>query len=244
MPSPITIEFVGPPSAGKTTLSRTLADRLRSEGYAVQEPTRTIAERERLRRIATKSRYGLDRLVSHPRATLADIRSIHATDQHRIRDFLSVSFNWQYVCGRSGRGNHDVCLLDQGVLQALWSVGYRSKRDWYTVFETVGIPKASRPDLVVFVMASEETLLERLGSRTDNASRVPPAETAIARSHTGIERLQDYLAIHRDAADDAVHATEGVFPDDESTFPCLVVHTDNEPIDELAARVWEKIDLG
>lgn len=27
-------------------------------------------------------------------------------------------------------------------------------------------------------------------------------------------------------------------------FPCLVVHTDNEPIDELAARVWEKIDLG
>lgn len=166
------VEFVGVPGVGKSTISRRVASRL-GETYCVDQPTYDINEGlgPRLRPIA-KFPYALEGLF---RTKFADVLGLSAGN---VRP--SIMFNWVFVVGIVSRRIRPdrVVLLDQGLIQALWSfvfggtgeVTEGQRRALSNVFpETRAI--------VVLVEASPETVGERLESRPTNPSRVGPDST-------------------------------------------------------------------
>lgn len=237
MEQTLTIEFVGPPGVGKTTLSRELATRLADEDVVVREPTRSVADQDRLRRIATKFRFATGWIGRHPKLAVGDARRIYGTKQTTARDFIRVLFNWWYVCGLASRTDGDVRLLDQGCLQACWSIGYRSAREWSDVYERLGIPAACFPDVVVFVVASSASLDARLGGREANPSRVGADREEIERSRAGIATLRERL--------EAI-AGPGQSLDSSSLTPdtrrIVSIRTDGDrSVDESVEQLYEEI---
>lgn len=246
MAQPVTVEFVGAPAAGKSTLASAVATNLTQAGYDVREPTATIASQGRARRIASKLQYSLERILRHPRSTITDLRDILATNQQTVRDFLGVGFNWQYVCGLRSHQTGDIRLLDQSVLQALWSIGYRAQTSWKHTFETVGLPPNYQSDIVVAVTASADTLESRLGNREANPSRVNTDRAAIERSLAGIDHLLTFLGVEFDsAAEQTDHVTKGSAHLDNDTapasIPILLIETDDVEPATLATTVSEYI---
>lgn len=187
------VEFVGPPAVGKTTLARAVGDHLTDRLDApISVPTDTVASRGTARRILTKLGYALWRFFRAPGRSLADLRAISRTDQQTPGDTLSVALNWQYVCAISGRAS-GLVLLDQGLYQALWSVGYRSGRPWNESLRCLTVPESLRPDFVVVVRADRETVAQRLHNR-EGDSRVD--SSTLDHAIAGIDRLETVLDEH------------------------------------------------
>lgn len=108
--------------------------------------------------------------------------------------------NWFYLAGlcRAAREFPGVTLLDQGVLQAVWSVGFGSESPrgqpaerWAVLVGEV-VPRGS---VAVFVDADDLTLRDRLSRRERGMSRL---DAAFATSEDEFERC---LARGRDALD-------------------------------------------
>lgn len=189
----IVVEFVGLPGAGKTTLSRTVAEELESSGLAVTEPTRKTASRAHLYRLASKSRFAITCLSRYPRAGLSTCRAVLATDQRSGLDLVQVLYNYLYVSGvvDHHRSSTPVCLLDQGQYQAIWSLGLRSGRPWSELFDRFGGELLGpSPDLVVLVEADESTIATRLQTREHGDTRFRHGSEEIKRSIDGYEALK------------------------------------------------------
>lgn len=186
------VEFVGVPGVGKTTLSMAVADELRDQGLATAEPTRRVSEYPTARRIATKSRYALEGMLRNPRNAIATARTVVASDQPSFSDVVSVLFNCGYVDGllSAVKTDHGTVLFDQGPYQAAWSVGLRSGRPCSELLDSVLDTTATlQPDLVVLVTATEETVLDRLRSRSGGDSRLETDDRHLQRAVEGYDRL-------------------------------------------------------
>ena len=179
------VEFLGPPAVGKTTLATAVCERLDSAGHPCRLPTTRLAGQPRWRRIPTKAALASGHAVRAPTQTLAHLRAIAGTDQQTIDDFLRVAFNWQFVCGLHTRGGDGVVLLDQGVFQALWSIGWRAS-DWAAV-RALALSPSLLPDILVVLTAEQATIRERLATREGGDTRVDPAD--IGRAQVGIDHV-------------------------------------------------------
>lgn len=194
------VEFCGAPGAGKTTLATAVAERLDGAGHAVDSPARRIASTQRPRRIAAKALLGARRALREPTATAAEVRTLARTDQQGLADLVRVTFNWQFVrelACRHGTGGdaraHDVILYDQGIFQALWSVGFSAADDW-AAMRRLTLPAGCLPDLLVVVRADAGTLAARLAEREGGDTRVEETRHTVERSIVGIDHLQDLAA--------------------------------------------------
>ena len=193
MSDTFTIEFVGPPAAGKTTLSAAVTKRLTAQGYTCSEPTRAIGTRDRPPRIAKKLRLVAEHGIRAPTASLRDARAIHHTKQLQHRDTVRVLFNWLYLCGLSRHATDDIAVFDQGLFQALWSIGFRSELPWEDSVRSVHLPETLRPDFVVLVRADADSLRRRLGDLHDSETRVADRDD-IQRGIEGIDHIETLLA--------------------------------------------------
>src|SRR5687767_9276111 len=123
----LSVEFIGMPGSGKSTLSRRVAERLHAGGITVAQPSYVLAHGiARWRRLARKSRRVASELIAHPSDALRAARAVRSTRQRRAGDVLKMTFNWLLVSSllRRRPPAGEVHLHDQGVLQALWSVGF------------------------------------------------------------------------------------------------------------------------
>ncbi len=203
---PLLVEFVGLPGSGKSTIARELGAQLRAAGTPVEDPG-SIATRGSFGRVATKSRFVLAALVREPVAAVRWEGVLRRTGPASWREHVRVTFNWFYLIGliHRYRRHRGAVLLDQGLLQALWSAGYTSQ---------IGI--AATPELadalgrlwparvaVVSVSASEASVRRRLASRiatqsrleghlrsSDGAAAYHSALTALGRIETLVTELQ------------------------------------------------------
>lgn len=200
VPGPI-VEFFGMPGSGKSTIAHEIAGILRERGVEVSEPTRTTD------RLASDGGRRLDKfrlaasegLAQRGRA-LRGVRTVLASSQSRPHGYPLSLVNWFYLAGlyRQAAQRPGVTLLDQGLLQAVWSIefGSRSPRgqsaeSWAELAGELLPPGA----VAVYVNVDDEILRGRLAGRTSGMSRL---DAAMASSGEEFERA---LARGRDALD-------------------------------------------
>lgn len=182
-----TIEFVGMPGSGKSTISHAVAGLLRDRGNEVLEPTRIVDRLPSGRaRRTRKLKLAVAECVRCPGRTIESAGAILRTSQASPAGHSLSILNWVYLAGlyRQAARQPGISLFDQGILQAIWSVaaGQRSLPEqasdsWADRAAAVLVPDA----VAVFVDAADPVLRSRLAGRTDGMSRL---DSAIVRSES------------------------------------------------------------
>jgi hypothetical protein len=87
------------------------------------------------------------------------------------------------------RTSNSLAFLDQGVAQAMWSVGFAARDDhWLDRLRSVTQGRALRPDLVIHVRANLQTIGDRLAARRRRVSRLD----ALHRDHKALQRAETH----------------------------------------------------
>lgn len=206
--SAITVEFFGPPAAGKSTLARAVATRLEARDVAVRQPSAAIAHGagrgpRTARKTVRKIRLAAGELLARPAASLRALRELVATRQRTTVVLLRMAFHWLLMTALLRRPTPAarVRLFDQGLFQALWSIALEAGRqDLEHRLPRLLDRDVPLPDVVVVLDAAPETLRRRLEARSGHESRLdlwsrrdpgllPRGQTLIPRLTRLIEAL-------------------------------------------------------
>jgi thymidylate kinase len=200
---PACVEFFGLPGAGKSTLSKRVAEIMSRAGIAVDQPMYVLAHQApRYKRIAIKSFYVLKGLCLHPDYTIRSAKAILRTKQNSIADLVLVLFNWLFVSSfiRHPRSREAVRLLDRGLFQALWSVGFsaRQPESLANMFSELA-PVLPLPDIVIVVEVEPPIAAQRMSTRVCHDSRVkqapPHAASSLTRAQVTVAEVKAILRI-------------------------------------------------
>ncbi|HET6624799.1 MAG TPA: AAA family ATPase [Nocardioidaceae bacterium] len=184
--SPLVIELCGLPGAGKTTVAHALVAQLREQGCPAHVVDDDVsAAVPRTRRVQRKLKLLASVLAIDPLGEARAARLLGRGQRSR-RDMLAVPVQW-WVAERllsDARCRTGVSIVEEGLVQALWSAGLRSGAT--TVPDLVALAESAvRPDLVVHLDVPVELALSRLRSRGSRHSRVqrltPGAQLATMR---------------------------------------------------------------
>ena len=170
------IEFAGLPGSGKTTIVNRLASDLLFERETVYTRNKMMADdKSAMARHAVRARYVLRGLMTRPGLFLGALRLIRQDGQASLLSLAKVCWNfwcvlgWYLWLGRHAQSG--VVLVDQGIIQAIWSVRFAAKRneaDWREFI-------ASLPfeiDTVVVLWCDLAVVQERLSGRVGSYSRL------------------------------------------------------------------------
>jgi thymidylate kinase len=171
--APFSVELVGIPGAGKSHLAAAVAAELRARGIAVTLPQARLAPSVPVaRRLARKTVAGAASTLSAPLTTARVVRGVLRSDQPRPSDVVGRVVQWlvaQDLTRRTARQS-GVTILDEGLIQALWSIGVRGD-----VEPVLRVLDSSRrwhePDLLVVVGVPPDLALARLSERPSQHSR-------------------------------------------------------------------------
>lgn len=228
MPGEAAIEFFGLPGAGKTTLAVGLAKALTERGFPCRPlltdagpPRRTACER-----IARQIKL-LGICARFPRLSSAALAYALRIRPYRAERLSRVAFLLRLVARAAARDttSHDVIVADQGVLQAIWSIGLFGSPPSARPLETLlrSVHKRYAP-LVVVVEVTPATAHARLVARP--------------RQHSRLEELDSDEALARMSA--SAHALETIV--DAWLGPAIRVDNERagvrpDELGDLAARV-------
>ena len=175
--SSMSVEFLGLPGAGKTVVSSRTAEYLSQRGLAVTEPVRALSDRSgmgsSLRSYCGKSVLVARELLAHPVHSFRSVRAICATGQPSFSVLLKVAANWLMQCSllRSCSTSPAVHLFDEGIFQALWSIGLEGRPGAVRHVGGTLIAALSMPDVVAVVEADLGAVAHRLETRNGRESR-------------------------------------------------------------------------
>lgn len=202
--SALLVEFCGLPGAGKSHLAAALVDGLRRRGIPARVGDASIAPdvaavRRIPRKLLAAGREVLDDPAWAVRAGLAVARA-----ERGAGDVVSRSLQWfvtHHVLDRATRRG-GVHVFQEGVLQALWSIGMRGDPEPLLEALEAGATPWIRPQFLVVVHASTEVAAARLAARRSSHSRTqslaPDERTAELRR--GQELLGCLVAWWRDSS--------------------------------------------
>jgi len=186
------IEFFGLPGVGKSTLSHLVASLLLERGYAVDEVTYELDHnRGKFQRIRAKLAAVAGYVCRHPVQTQTDIACILATKQATWGDIRRSISNWLYVASvmSQKRTGGRIVILDQGLAQAVWSVGFAAREtSWLELCSRAADRRVFKPDLVVEVKAGFQNVGSRLASREERISRIDH----LGSNSEVLQRAQDH----------------------------------------------------
>lgn len=192
-PRPLVVEFTGLPGAGKTALSRAVAQHLRQRGIRVIEiggsypDTSTAVRARKILRV-------LSGILRRPRYAYRCARAVWGSRQRSVLDAIKTLHNWLFV----SRLMHETCpgecvlLFDEGIYQALWSIGYSARNGALSTVADELHHFFARPNLVVMVETSPPTAAHRLTSRPFGGSRLErPRDNNPAAFHRAIQKWEE-----------------------------------------------------
>jgi hypothetical protein len=188
-----TVELFGVPGVGKSTLIAPVLALLRDAGVPARVDT--AARGSRLAKAMTYARFAL----THPRYSLVSAREILGTRQRTRDDLAWVTATWFKRSSRLHRGPGDggVQLVDAGLLQALWSIGFSGGAADVAAMLARMRPLLPLPEQVVVVRASEAVVARRLAGRPGTQSRLERAldatPDALARAAALVEQIATEL---------------------------------------------------
>jgi hypothetical protein len=194
---PLVVEFVGLPGVGKSHAARLVAAGLATVGTPARSSALRINhELGRSRRVLCKAGICAVEALSRPGHTARVGRALIASGQQSRGDVLRLLYNWLFLVGllRRARTRPVVELLDEGIYQLLWSIGFagneRVIRDNLSTF-LKGPHSLPMPDVVVVVEAPLGLIQARLASRKSRAGRLDRMEGA--ERHAALVRGADLL---------------------------------------------------
>lgn len=171
----LSVEFLGLPGAGKSGVSKRAAELIRDAGIPVVETAFDLTHKSGvLARRWRKAAYVAREILLHPRYSSRSVRAIVATRQRTASDLFGAVWNWLFVSNLLRRGRHvpGVHMLDEGIFQALWSVGFGASVEGLSSVTGGAGPLLPVPDVVVIVSARPSTVEQRLRSRGVRQSRL------------------------------------------------------------------------
>jgi broad-specificity NMP kinase len=169
------VEFLGLPGAGKSGVSRRVGEILQGEGIRVVETAYELTHRSGVAaRRFRKSAFIAREIVLRPMDSARSARAIVATKQNTTSDLVGAVSNWLLVSNllRDDGRVPAIHLLDEGIFQALWSVGFGAAVDDLTLVSQAVGTAFPVPDVVVIVNASLATVEQRLRCRGMRQSRL------------------------------------------------------------------------
>ncbi len=183
------IEFFGLPGSGKTTIAREVHKILsRSRPDLLFAPELLRDEAGAKARAAAKLRLILSELGGDGIQT---VRKVFAIRQAHLRDKARAVFSIATVMSlynKITRRGADA-VLDQGLLQALWSVQLRAADGGSAALVAATLKDAARSGRIhISVETPPAICAKRLGSRGSKHSRMQ--ETTAARDHTAWESAE------------------------------------------------------
>jgi hypothetical protein len=222
------VEFVGLPGVGKSELSHRVAARLAAAGERVREPSYELAHGPSpARRRFWKSLHVARQLALHPLASLRVLAAIGRTQQRGFGTRVRLAVNALLVVSLAAQARRrpGVHLLDQGLLQAAWSVALDDRPGApLPLLDTRGLCGAIA-DLVVIVDAELGTVQRRLSERPGHESRIEQygaVEAALQRGALLVGEIR--AAVQR------------------GRLACVIeAHNDTQALDRLAADVAAQI---
>ena len=193
---PTVVELCGLPGVGKTYVADRLVAALGEVGIVARRDDRGVGPDVGAGlRLGRKARLIASTAVVQP-ATSARAALRIAAGQHGGRDAVARPVQWLVNQGvlalaRRGTGVH---LLEEGLVQALWSVGLRGG-----VERLLGVLEKSaaweEPDVVLVVEAPLDAVRRRIEARSSvhsRTQRLPEAEL-VRELQRGDELLRDLL---------------------------------------------------
>ncbi|MGI9422303.1 MAG: hypothetical protein ACR2PA_03855 [Hyphomicrobiaceae bacterium] len=198
------IEFFGVPGCGKSTISPLVAEQLRGEGVIVSESTYVLDhECRQIARVVRKS-CGLVRYAAtRPVGAVRELRQIIATRQESPQDFARSAFNWLFIASVAARrrDRSSVVLLDQGVAQAIWTIGFAARKpNWLDLILASKELDALMPDAIIWVRAKTRTVSSRLAQRSAGRSRMDGRRSdneLLRRAELSCESIMTRLGSHK-----------------------------------------------
>jgi hypothetical protein len=193
---PTTVELTGIPGAGKSWMAVRIAARLADCGVPVAQPQRSMAPSVNpVRRISRKLAASAAAGLHDPGLSLGMANGIVHSKQPSVADMAARFIQWQVgqrIQSQPGMHN-SVRLLDEGLVQCLWSIGLRG-----TVEPALGTLAASKSwrkaDLLVVVRTPAAIVEARLASRVSQHSRTQQLALGARRAELEHgERLLDHL---------------------------------------------------
>lgn len=169
------VELAGIPGSGKSRRARLLADLLAERGIRVHQPQAAFAPSvPTTRRLVRKATASAAVALAAPAPTARMVRALVRSGQPRAADLVGRVVQWQVTQAVAGRSRRDgVAVLDEGHVQALWSVGLRG--DLTPVLAQLDARgstfRARAADLLVVVDVPPEVALARLERRRSRHSR-------------------------------------------------------------------------
>lgn len=196
--APTTLEFAGLPGSGKSHWANFTARELTAAGRHVILPRGGLAAPLPIRALS-KARSATRAILVEPRVPLAPVRLI-ARSQRSPLERIRRSVQWVDTQVRLASAVPDggLLVMDEGPLQALWSVGLDG--DWESALRLLDRHPYSRADLAVVLSVSPSTALARLESRNeahrrvDRIARVEDKLALLERGFLLLERLVDQWA--------------------------------------------------
>jgi AAA domain-containing protein len=190
------VELCGLPGVGKTIVADHLVAALAEVGIVARRDDRGVGPDVGAGlRLGRKARLIASTAVVQPATSARAVLRI-AAGQHGGRDAVARPVQWlvnQGVLARARRGT-GVHMLEEGLVQALWSAGLRGE-----VERLLGVLDTSaswdEPDVVLAVEAPLDTVRRRIEARSSvhsRTQRLPEAEL-LRELQRGDELLRDLL---------------------------------------------------
>ncbi|MCA0144864.1 AAA family ATPase [Blastococcus sp. LR1] len=206
------VELVGIPGAGKSRLAQALTADLAARGIVTRQPQAPFGPSvPTTRRLARKASVAGAAAVRSPVTTSRVLRGA-ARGQHGLGNLAGRLVQWLVAQGVLASAPRDeVCVLDEGPVQALWSMGLRG--DVGPVLAALEDPAAWRsPDLLVVVEVPPELALARLAARPSRHSRtqqLPVGEqlSELQRGADLVDRLAQWWAGSAPDAREVLHVS-------------------------------------
>lgn len=179
----VVVEFCGIPGSGKSTVCDAVAAELVRTGVVAHQPRARIdTDVPAATRIARK--LGLaTRALSGARAAWRVARA-----QDRLGDAPGRALQWLVTQRLIGARAPGVTLLDEGLVQALWSIGLRGDLERFLA----GSIRFAVPDVIVVVECAPDEAARRLRARGSEHSRVQRdanLEEALVRGADVLEHI-------------------------------------------------------
>lgn len=233
----LSLEIAGLPGSGKSRLVRSLTAGLTERGITVRQPqARYDPAVPTPRRLARKA-VACGRVTGRaPRPSAHLVRALLRSGQPSVGDLAGRLVQLLVAESAVSRSRPaGVSILDEGIVQSLWSVGLRG--DPTPVLDALATPGAwPTADLLVVLSVAPEVAAERLLRRRSRHSRLQQlsADEALVAIRAGQKRLDELVEWW---------TTRPGVPGD-----CFVVHGSEEDGDdrgrlvervvELAERAW------
>lgn len=192
------IEFISLPGSGKSTISNSLVMELNKYDLNYNNATFNISRKNKILRVLYKFYFCLIIFFKENAIFKKSLKKIIKTNQKTLVDLIKVTTNYFYVYGviTDARSKSKKIVLDQGIIQAIWSINY-SANNRIKLSELLN--DNVQPNYIIQVECKLDIIKERLKKRKKLESRMEEAnfnnyETIINNYNSFIEDVREIIS--------------------------------------------------